>query len=675
MKIRHLRIRINTENGPHGADINFPDGLVVLRADNTMGKSTCIQAILVALGLEATLTTSQRDLPLPPVMKQELYSDDEIVRVLESEIFLEIENKQQERIVVHRTVKGNLSKDLITVYYGPALTETKDYYESETFYVSRSGAATRERGFHRFLAEFLGWKLPEVQTYDGKDSVLYLQCIFPYFVVEQKRGWASLTPPIPPQFRIKDPHRRSIEFLLNLDASKIAAKRIELNARTKDVENSWTIAANEIQYLAGAIGGVVNNLPNKPIAHWPPEIPPVIQIHRQNEWITLDEFLQRNREELDALRKEEIPVVSTITDSANSELADAQEELNEKEVVVAKLLNSLELERGELRAVELRIEKVKEDIQRNKDAQTIASLGSIAPNVVRQICPTCHQPIGDTLLPLAEEQQVMSLDDNISFLEEQLRTFNASLKNAKKIVNARESQIIQLREELMSVRAKIRTIRETLVSDDRLPSMEAIRRRVELEENITRQKMSLEQFQVRLGKLEYYAEEWFFIQKEKESLPLEDTSTEDKNKLKIWNRAFMKQLRLYDFQSLPVDTVEISHDTYIPKHEGFDLPSNISASDFIRIIWAYLNGLLDVSREFDTNHPGFLIFDEPKQQSAKEISFSALLEKASEALKFDQQVIFATSEDRQVLKKIIQNIPHTLFDYQGRIIQPITQNS
>lgn len=672
MKIRHLRIRINAENGQHGVDIDFPDGLVILRADNSMGKSTCIQAILVALGLEATLTTSQKDLPLPHVMKQELYSNkDEIVQVLESDIFLEIENKKKERIVVHRTVKGSLSKDLITVYFGPALTGKQEFYESEAFYVTRSGAATRERGFHHFLAEFLGWNLPEVQTYDGRDSVLYLQCVFPYFVVEQKRGWASLTPPIPPQFRIKDPHRRSIEFLLNLDASKIAAKRIELNSRIKDVENSWAIITNEIQYLAGAIGGVVKSLPNKPIAHWPPEILPVIQIHRENEWITLDDLLRRNREELNALRKEEIPVVNTVASSANNELADAQEELNEKEVVAAKLLNSLELERGEVRAIELRIEKIREDIQRNKDAQTIVSLGSIAPNVVQQICPTCHQPIGDSLLPLAEEQNVMSLGDNILFLEEQLRTFNASLKNAKNIVSARESQVIQLREELMSVRAKIRTIRETLVSDDRLPSMEAIRRRVELEENISRQKMSLEQFQVRLGKFENYAEEWLSIQKEKENLPAEDASADDKKKLKIWNKIFGKQLRQYDFQSLSVDTVEISLDTYVPKHEGFDLPSSISASDFIRIIWAYLSGLLDVAREFDTNHPGFLIFDEPKQQSAKEISFSALLQKASEASDYDQQVIFATSEDRKVLKKILQDMPHTLFDFEGRIIQPV----
>lgn len=254
MKIRHLRIRINTENGLHGTDIAFPDGLVVIRADNSMGKSTCILSILVALGLEAMLTSSQRDLPLPPVMKEELDSDGFIVKVLESDIFLEIENKNKERIVIHRTIKGARNKNLVTVVFGAALTNEYENYTSEDFYVSRPGAATRERGFHRFLAEFLGWNLPEVQTFEGRQSPLYLQCIFPYFAVEQKRGWASLLPPIPTQFRIRDPHKRVIEFLLNLDAYEIAAKRIELNDRIKIVETAWTSNANELVYLATALG-------------------------------------------------------------------------------------------------------------------------------------------------------------------------------------------------------------------------------------------------------------------------------------------------------------------------------------------------------------------------------------------------------------------------------------
>jgi hypothetical protein len=49
---------------------------------------------------------------------------------------------------------------------------------SEDFLVGRPGIARLERGFHRFLADFLGWSLPDVPTYDERFVPLYLQVIF-----------------------------------------------------------------------------------------------------------------------------------------------------------------------------------------------------------------------------------------------------------------------------------------------------------------------------------------------------------------------------------------------------------------------------------------------------------------------------------------------------------------
>jgi hypothetical protein len=69
MRFRRLTIRLQTTDGPYGATLDFPDGLVVVWADNSMGKSTCVKSILVALGMEAMLTTQQADLPLPPAVK------------------------------------------------------------------------------------------------------------------------------------------------------------------------------------------------------------------------------------------------------------------------------------------------------------------------------------------------------------------------------------------------------------------------------------------------------------------------------------------------------------------------------------------------------------------------------------------------------------------------------
>jgi predicted ATP-binding protein involved in virulence len=54
MRLRHLRIRIQTSNGPYGTDIPFPDGMVVIWADNSMGKSTCVKSC------QRALKTSQR---------------------------------------------------------------------------------------------------------------------------------------------------------------------------------------------------------------------------------------------------------------------------------------------------------------------------------------------------------------------------------------------------------------------------------------------------------------------------------------------------------------------------------------------------------------------------------------------------------------------------------------
>jgi hypothetical protein len=292
-------------------------------------------------------------------------------------------------------------------------------------------------------------------------------------------------------------------------------------------------------------------------------------------------------------------------------------------------------------------------------------------SVAQHTCPTCHQPIEDTLTPLAEEQNVMTIDDNISFLKEQRRTFRAALRNAEAVVAAREGQIKRLREEFADERARIRTLRQTLVSDGRLPSMEAIRKRVELEESVNRERRLLEDFSVKLGGLEPLSKKWLNVQSEKATLPDEDTSSQDKRKLALWREAFQEQLIRYDFQSLTAKNIVISEDTYLPNHKGFDLPSNISASDFIRVIWAYLVGLLEVSRELQTNHPGFLIFDEPKQQSTKNLSFAELLERVSNSGRFNQQVIFATSENERNLGMILQDVPHTFLGFEGRIIQPL----
>lgn len=215
MRLRQLELRLQTTDGPYGTSIDFPNGLVVVRADNSMGKSTCVKAILVALGMEQMLTTSQSELPLTPSVLARLEgANNRPADVLESEVYLEIENGQGSRITVQRTLKGTRDNHLITVYQGPALTQPAGTFTATDFFVNRPGGASRERGFHRYLAGFLGWDLPKVPSFDGNETPLYLQCLFPFFVVEQTRGWSSILPPVPTHLRVKDAHKRAVEFIL-----------------------------------------------------------------------------------------------------------------------------------------------------------------------------------------------------------------------------------------------------------------------------------------------------------------------------------------------------------------------------------------------------------------------------------------------------------------------------
>ena len=268
MRLRQLRIAVGTTDGTYGTELNFPDGLVVIRAENSMGKSTCARSILVVLGMEAMLTTSQQDLPLTPAMTVKLDGGTGSHPVIESDIWLEIENAHGRRVAIHRTVKGKRDKNLITVHMGPALT-TPGHYAYEDFFVTRGGSATRSAGFHHFLANFLGWELPTVQRYDGTEVPLYLQCVLPFFMTEQTRGWSSVLPPVPTHFQIRDAHKRAVELLLGMDAHRIALARQELQLRKTRLESRWTVQIRQLRELAVAAGGVLAYAPESPTTTWP----------------------------------------------------------------------------------------------------------------------------------------------------------------------------------------------------------------------------------------------------------------------------------------------------------------------------------------------------------------------------------------------------------------------
>jgi hypothetical protein len=228
-----------------------------------------------------------------------------------------------------------------------------------------------------------------------------------------------------------------------------------------------------------------------------------------------------------------------------------------------------------------------------------------------------------------------------------------------------------VKSQISDLRSEIRSLKTTLTSPNNTPSYSYFEERVRLAEKIRLMKIIRDQFDVSLGSFSVLAEQWQENQSNLSQLPRGIFSDNDEAKLKMLERSFREQLQEYGFTSISPLEIDISNNSYFPEYEGFDLQFDLSASDYIRVFWAYLLGLLEVSRNHETNHLGLLVLDEPRQQSARETSIQAFLQRASQAQEYGQQVIIATSESREVLEQYLGTIPHTYKRFDGRIIAPI----
>lgn len=191
LTLEQLSIRTRTNDGLYGVDIPFTSGLNIIHAENTHGKSTCMQSIIFALGLEGCLGAS-RKVPLKTALTNQLRkSDGSMAHIFESKIYLQI-NNGVEFITIMRSSDPN-KKDLISVFHAVKLDEAVlGQAKHQDYFLRVEGSATRERGFHYFLSEFLGITQPKVLKFDGTESLLYLESIFSINYVEQTRGWGGI---------------------------------------------------------------------------------------------------------------------------------------------------------------------------------------------------------------------------------------------------------------------------------------------------------------------------------------------------------------------------------------------------------------------------------------------------------------------------------------------------
>lgn len=679
LKIRALKIEVNTTSGLYGAEFNFSNGLNIIRGDNSTGKSSLFQSIIYGLGFEELLGGKNEKTMQSALKDQVEFPRNTLHNITQSFVYLEIENKSKEIVTIKRSVASSTRKSqLIDVYYGAMLSDKNEALESRQMWVHDAGSASDELyGFHLFLTEFFGFNLPEVVTSKGDLHKLYLQQIVPAFIIEQKTGWSDFFATMP-YFGMRNTEQRVVEFLLKLDVFENEKRKQQLNSSKQNLSSRWQNLFSKFQNLADRSGGKLVGLENNPsIINSYGGI--YISLIKDDKSITLSDLNEIQKSELASLETQQTVTVGNNINKNEEALNKLNDRLNQVSLNFELLSPEVNFDREKLKQYEKQIATVQDDLRKNKGALKVNRLGGELPaETAKNICPTCEQDLKDSLLPSDIRQVPMRIEDNISYLDSQERMISVYIEGQKKNIQEKENRLKEYQAVALEVRQQIRDLKKELIQDERLPSVIEIEKRIDLKRRVEFFNKVLESFSPLIEDLKSLSAEYGRILNSESNLPKDFFSSLDRQKLATLKDNFIQLLRVFNYQSKPFDAIRISQDTYLPvaqktdAEQFYNIKFDSSASDFIRCIWAYTTALLKTSIAYDTNHPRLLVFDEPKQQDMSKDSFRSFL---TELSKFTEQqvILFASFENSDSsFAEATDGLTFSINKIDELLIRPIT---
>ncbi|MDD9785890.1 AAA family ATPase [Priestia megaterium] len=671
LKLNALNIEVITAEKVFGTKISFSSKVNIINGQNSTGKSTCLNAILYGLGIEELLG-GKKGKTMKPALRHEVEFNGQKFNVLESNVYLQIENENKNIITIKRSIKSNTrDANLITVIEGALLTSPEQHYSSRDMYVHLSGASNNELGFHKYLEKFIGWNLPKVSSYQGGDKKLYLQSLFPTFFIEQLRGWSDFLATVPTYYGIKNVSKKVIEYILDLDVIENERKRQEIEDYKKHVTAVWKENFNFITGLALEVKGEVKGITSNPTILTEEERERIfIEVERGGQFFPLPDLKDTLEAEYISLKLGKASIVGEVLEENQQELEDSIETLGLLEFENKQISEDYRLELRNLESLKEQIRMVEEDLIRNKDARKLKNLGSeMNLSLAKHTCPVCQQAIKDSLLPQSIEQNPMDIDENIKFLEAQRKMMKLSISANEEALAKKQEKMKYYRNQIDRLRSMIRGLRKEMLSDERLPSEVEIQKKIEIKNELDKLVSVEEQFNEKLTQIFLLSNQWIKILNKETKLPKEYFSLTDTEKLHALETYFKKNVMDFGYRSAAVEDIKISEDKYFPTVNSFDMKFDASASDHIRAIWAYTVALYETSREFKGNHPCLLVFDEPGQHQMEVKNIKSFFRKICN-LKSDFQVIISTSLQEEQFKAVTKDIEFNLIEIKEKSIMP-----
>ncbi|MBI3532498.1 MAG: hypothetical protein HY068_08535 [Burkholderiales bacterium] len=639
MKIRAVKLNITTARGKFGFKFEFSRALTVIRGSNSSGKSTLYNTLIFGLGMEE-LIGGKGEKVLPYAVKEYFVQGENRVTVESSEVFVELENSSGRSVTLRRAIRDNVRQSkLVEIFEGAHLTAGTELGTPRPTYLFDPGSAQKYEGYFQFLEEFMGYQLPQVPATNGGMAKLYLQTIFAALAVEQKRGWTDYIANIP-FFGIRDARIRVTEFLLGLGVFERQAKRAALDADSMAIDSDWRKAYDTLRQAAATNGIVIEGLSATPVSKFDPATVLLVKSDGTTKISLLDQ-VSKLRAEHSSLGATAEAYGKATGAEALQQLEVASSELQRLSVLHERATTNLTLQKAALDELRLLLAEASEDLERNKTALKLRSLGAqMEVEVATDHCPTCHQSVDDTLLLGIVTGPQMDLNTNIDYLDSQRKMLQNQINGAVEEIRQSEIAVNDVATRLAATHDYRNSLRGD-VSTGVAESRAIVRRQIQIE------------------------------------LELSNLQAFEKN--------FRGNASSFGYESAEIADIRISLDTLTPILSELELreilrpkvqtslTADSSASDFVRLIWSYLLALYQTSatRGFEGQHPGILLMDEPGQHSMRSASQRALLQLLIAQRGLQAIVAASFDENESVFKEATSGLEFQLIQWEGKVIQPL----
>lgn len=684
MIIKAIKLRICSVDGEYGFFVSFSRNLTVIRGNNSSGKSTLFNSLLYSLGMEE-LVGGKGERFLPYAVKENFETDSGLVNVESSEVYLEIENAKGDVITIKRSiVDPNRNSKLVEILAGAYLTGNIEEQVVKSTYLFDPGSAIREEGFHHFLEVFLDLNLPKVASTSGGETKLYLQTIFASLAVEQKRGWSDYITNIP-FYGIRDARTRVVEFLLNLSVFEVNALKNQLDSDSVKIANEWDKAYVELQQALLQAGAIAHGVPRNVSATFNPTAM-VIRKRVETQEVNISAYIPELQLEFVSIDERTIDLNNVVGEVSRKKMevvmADLQRLTHLHETISAKQT----LQQISLQDYRILLAEEQEDLSRNRAALKLRTLGARSGlTTATDHCPTCAQPVADSLLSGVVTGPLMDLDTNINYLDRQCKMLTRQISGIETEILQNETSLSDIVMRLDRKRSELDAIR-TDVSTGATQSRANVKRQMQIEDEITK-----------LHKVEEIAEKSSLIlnnlsklladnQKQRKEFSGSSYNESDLVKIGLFEKFFRANAGTFGYESAEIAQIRINHETLTPFLENLelrvladksrlrDIRIDSSASDFVRLIWSYLLALYQASayKGSNGNHPGILLLDEPGQHSMAVQSQHALLQLLS-AEKGLQSIVAASFDQSDVVfQQATANVTFELVVWEKKSIRKLS---